>query len=109
MFPGQDAALIERMFDLFDTDGSGIIELRKFIIGLSNVSSISTVEKVKLAFSLYDLGNSGSLEYAEVLQLLIAAQAGIGPISDSDVRTRVGYACAYDKSSSFGDDFRAFR
>lgn len=79
------------------------------LTGLSNVSSISTVEKVKLAFSLYDLDNSGSLEYAEVLQLLTAAHAGTGPISDSDVRTRVGYVCAYDKSSSFGDNFRAFR
>lgn len=37
MFPGQDAALIERMFDLFDTDGSGIIELRKFIIGTCQI------------------------------------------------------------------------
>ncbi|KAF4677899.1 hypothetical protein FOL47_008965 [Perkinsus chesapeaki] len=88
MFPGEDAALVQRMFDLFDTDGSGSIELKEFIIGLSSLSSVSTVDKVKFAFNLYDLDNSGFLDYGELLQLLTAAQAGMGKIKESDVRAR---------------------
>ncbi|KAF4709836.1 hypothetical protein FOZ62_008003 [Perkinsus olseni] len=108
MFPGEDAALVRRMFDLFDTDGSGTIELKEFVIGLSSLSSVSTVDKVKFAFNLYDLDNSGFLDYGELLQLLTAAQAGMGKIKNSDVRSRAEEVYASlgisPKEDSSGDD-----
>ncbi|KAF4750803.1 hypothetical protein FOZ62_003486 [Perkinsus olseni] len=108
MFPGEDAALVRRMFDLFDTDGSGTIELKEFVIGLSSLSSVSTVDKVKFAFNLYDLDNSGFLDYGELLQLLTAAQAGMGKIKNSDVRSRAEEVYASlgisSKEDSSGDD-----
>ncbi len=59
----------------------------EFIVGLSNFSSASALEKIRFAFLLYDADNSGQIEVGELRDLIGANLAGCGVVNSSEVRS----------------------
>ena len=63
---------VERLFAMFDNDRSGLVDLKEFIIGLSNVSQTGRDNKVKFAFQIFDLDGSGYIDENELRKIVKA-------------------------------------
>jgi len=66
----EDHPLMRRMFELFDVDKSGNVELKEFVVGLSNYTSASKQDKLKFAFMMFDEDGSGFIERHELVKIL---------------------------------------
>ncbi|KAK3086372.1 hypothetical protein FSP39_017489 [Pinctada imbricata] len=65
---------LQEVFDLYDRDGSGTIDFREYVIGLSIISTpVNTEETIKLAFELFDNGNKGHITQEELCEILYNA------------------------------------
>lgn len=68
---GVDAApAVEKLFQLFDGDKSGHVDVKEFMIGLSNFTGASKEEKLKFAFSVYDEDGNGAITKDELMKIL---------------------------------------
>mmetsp|Transcript_18568 Transcript_18568/g.25651 ORF Transcript_18568/g.25651 Transcript_18568/m.25651 type:complete len:415 (-) Transcript_18568:523-1767(-) len=56
----------ERIFSIFDEDGSGEIDFREFVLSLWNYCTLSKSTLDLFAFDLYDVDSSGYLSVAEI-------------------------------------------
>lgn len=50
---------VEKLFQMFDGDRSGSIDVKEFMIGLSNFTGASKDDKLKFAFSVFDDNGDG--------------------------------------------------
>jgi len=62
--------LSDHLFDVFDTDGNGEIDLNEFTVGLLCLVTGSKRDKVRALFQLCDLDASGEIDHEEFYQLL---------------------------------------
>ncbi len=62
-----------RLFDLFDSDKSGSIDVKEFMIGLSNFASKDQRKKVRFCFLLYDEDRNGFIEEEELIKILLGS------------------------------------
>ena len=65
--------IVLRLFDAFDTDNSGTIDFKQFVVGLNRTSRGSKRDKIELAFSIYDVDGSGRIykdEFIEIFKTL---------------------------------------
>ena len=63
---------IKRLFYLFDNDESGSIDIKEFLLGLSNFASDDKQKRVKFCFMLYDADRNGFITEEELIQVLKA-------------------------------------
>jgi len=75
-FGFDDSALIKKLFEAFDGDNSGKIDLMEFIQGLRNWQRFTWKEKMKFTYSIYDLDGSGYLEPCELAECMSDSNAG---------------------------------
>ncbi|XP_004471332.1 calcineurin subunit B type 2 [Dasypus novemcinctus] len=70
--PGlQQNPLVQRVVDVFDTDGNGEVDFREFILGASQFSVKGDEEqKLRFAFSIYDMDKDGYISNGELFQVL---------------------------------------
>lgn len=63
--------LVQRVIDVFDTDGDGQVDFREFILGTSQFSVRGDEQqKLRFAFSIYDLDKDGYISNGELFQVL---------------------------------------
>merc|ERR1712070_290682 len=68
-----DTELIRSLFEIFDLDGSGTVEMIEFIVGLSAYCTSTTKEdRMKFAFMICDTENSGRLDKENIGKILTA-------------------------------------
>ncbi|XP_005382849.1 PREDICTED: calcineurin subunit B type 2 [Chinchilla lanigera] len=67
----QNNPLVKRVIDIFDTDGNGEVDFEEFVTGLSQFSVRGNEEqKLRFAFSIYDLDKDGYISNGELFQVL---------------------------------------
>ncbi|XP_066110785.1 calcineurin subunit B type 2 [Saccopteryx bilineata] len=63
--------LVQRVIEVFDTDGDGEVDFEEFIVGTSNFSVRGDGEqKLRFAFNIYDIDRDGYISNGELFQVL---------------------------------------
>ncbi|XP_064623517.1 calcineurin subunit B type 1 [Lineus longissimus] len=67
----QQNPLVQRVIDIFDTDGNGEVDFKEFIEGMSQFSVKGDKEaKLRFAFKIYDMDKDGYISNGELFQVL---------------------------------------
>merc|ERR1711915_692898 len=81
--PGGNAGKFsENVFRTFDTNNSGTIDFREFMLALHVTSSGTPEEKLTWAFRMYDVDGSGSIDFGEMKRIVSAVYEMIGAYGD---------------------------
>eukprot|EP01012_Entosiphon_sulcatum_P012586 TRINITY_DN17914_c0_g1_i2.p1 TRINITY_DN17914_c0_g1~~TRINITY_DN17914_c0_g1_i2.p1 ORF type:complete len:200 (+),score=51.92 TRINITY_DN17914_c0_g1_i2:33-632(+) len=66
----KNSIIVDRIFHLFDSDGTGGIDFREFVIGLSILSCKADYNtRLHFCFRLYDIDNNGYISKEELSQI----------------------------------------
>jgi Ca2+-binding EF-hand superfamily protein len=67
LFPNGDAEKFsQNMFRIFDTNNSGTIDFREFMLALHLTTNGTPKEKLTLAFRIYDFDGNGLIDILEM-------------------------------------------
>ncbi len=92
-------AYANRLFGLFDHDGSRQIDAKEFLIGISAYADSTKDDKLKFAFSLYDEDNSGKISMNELIKILRAVHMAS---SDKQVQKKADTIMAHGDKDKDG-------
>ena len=66
------AFVLDKMFDIFDINGDGHVDVAEFLSGLSVLVGGSRDDKIRAAFDLYDLNENGYISLNEFERYLVS-------------------------------------
>ena len=69
IFHLEDEMTLKTLFNIFDKDQSGTIELKELISGLSFLCKGDLNEKIRFVFNLFDVDKSGELDKSEIQKM----------------------------------------
>ena len=70
---------VEMMFKAVDSDNSGFIDYSEFVVATMNAKALTTNEKLRAAFNMFDKDGSGVISSDEIKEVL-----GFGGNLDSE-------------------------
>jgi len=62
--------VLNRLFEIFDSDGNGVVDFQELASGLSVLAGGNRDDKVKSAFELYDIDGDGYIQHPELVKYL---------------------------------------
>jgi len=65
-------SFVDNLFGHFDSDGSGMVDFRELVAGLSVMCAGTGEDKVRSAFNLYDINGDGFISFSEMKNYLTA-------------------------------------
>lgn len=69
----EDQFFIDRVFDILDADGSGILEWSEFIEALSALEKGDAETRVRFLFRVYDLSGDGAIHRNEIQRFFVSS------------------------------------
>merc|ERR1711916_192823 len=63
---------IDRVWQAFDTSHDDQVNFKEFVIGISAFTKGSVEEKIRLAFEIYDIDDTGGISQEEMVQVLLS-------------------------------------
>jgi len=79
IFPSGNAEnFSQNIFRTFDTNKSGTIDFREFMLALHITSKGSPEQKLSWAFRMYDVDGNGTIEFAEMMRVVGAVYEMLG-------------------------------
>jgi Ca2+-binding EF-hand superfamily protein len=64
--------LAERLFVLFDSDGSGLVDRREFLVAIAGFVDCSLDDRIRFTFKVFDADQSGKISKGELVKILKA-------------------------------------
>ncbi|KAI1715172.1 EF hand domain-containing protein [Ditylenchus destructor] len=79
-FPsGSAEGFCEHVFRTFDTDNSGFIDFKEFLLAINVTSSGTPEQKLEWAFRMYDIDGNGTIDEKEMIKMIEAIYEMLGP------------------------------
>lgn len=78
---------LSNVFDAFDRNSNGVVDLREFVSGFGLLTSGSSFDKLALAFDLFDTDGDGCISRSEMQAYMLSFFTLVNALSNDDPGT----------------------